>query len=167
MSRPGRIGTALTVGLLLTGSCSRGSDLTVDDAIEILVFDGVRRDQAACIVTKIGDDVSLEKLTGVDAELADEHIEIISAASASCAVEPTGDLGGVIGGEQIADELERLTADIEAIIQVRIDELVVGGLDPVEAECLRLATLGEEDPLAAASDLEYLSDVLVLCQSDG
>jgi hypothetical protein len=146
--------------------CSRGGDLTTDDAIEILVLDGVPRDQASCIVAQIGDAVSLEKLTGVDPTLEDEHIEVITAASAACSIRPDGDIGGVIGGDQIAYEIERLNADVETIIQARIDELVTGGLDPIAAECLRMAALGEDDPLEAASNLDFLSDVLVIGQGD-
>ncbi len=167
MNRCRRTLAIVAVGVLVATGCSRGSDLTTNDAIEILVLDGVPRDRAVCMVAQIGDDVSLEKLTGVDPVLEDVHIEVISAASAACSITSGGDIGGVIGGNQIADELERLNANIEALIQSRIDELVTGGLDPVAAECLKMAALGEDDPLAAASDLTYLSDVLLLCQPDG
>ncbi len=146
---------------LLAAGCSRGDALGSDEAIEILVLDGVAREKADCIITSLDGAIGLEKITGIDSEITDEELALLAQTNAGCASD-TGSPAGVVAGTGLPADLEGF--DPGSDVDEKIDELVVGGLDPVLAECLRAAVWASEDPHESVEDLDFLSEAAAICQ---
>jgi len=148
---------------VLVGSCSRGSELGPNDAVEILVIDGIDRAQAVCMVSDLAGKISLEKITGVDTTLSAEEIATLAASSAACKLPLVGG-GGVVSGTDPGNQLEGggLMPDRSRLVS----DLVRGGMDPVIAECLADSTLAAPDPVAALGDKQYRAKALLECESN-
>ena len=161
---------ALPVILIALGvsSCARSVTLGHEEAIEVMVLDGVDRSRAECIVSSLEDELELAKVTGLDVELDDEELHLLAVTSSRCAPALAAN-GGVVGGQPLDDpaaaaELAAAEAavDVESAVARMVDE----GLDPTLAGCL-LVRLGEvPDPSEILEDEVRLSGVVVDCRDD-
>ncbi len=162
---PGRFRFVAGVCCLLAvaiPSCSRGTVLGDNEAIEILVLDGVERPKAECIISSLDGAIDLERVTGISPDLTDNEIALLARTSATCAIEVEGSdaVNSGPGLPEEPDDLERLPADVDE----RIDGLVAGGLNPVLAECLRAAVMATPDPAIAVADFVFLSEAILICE---
>jgi hypothetical protein len=145
--------------LVVATSCGRADRLGGEEAVEILVLDGIARRQAECVVSDLEDRLELEKITGLDTDLSDRELAVLSASSAACApVSP--EVGGVAVDDPGEDLL--LAAPI-----VDIDEIVVGlvrgGLEAEIAACVGEQIEASPDSSTAATDDRFLSDSILVC----
>ncbi|MEM9203692.1 MAG: hypothetical protein AAGC53_18785 [Actinomycetota bacterium] len=154
--------TVATIAVsLLAMSCSSGVDVSRDEAVELLVLDGVPRERAVCIVDGINGEVSLAKITGVDPDMSDDELTSLATASSACVVlDPST---GVIGtGPAIDPDLSEggeLALDIDA----EIERLIVGGIERSVGECVRAALYATPDPIAALESDNFVSEALRIC----
>ncbi len=160
---------AVLLFALIVASCSRGTSLGPEEAVEILVLDGVDRAKAVCIIESLEGAVDLEKVTGVRTDIEDEEIAVLAQATAACSRESSTGDSGVVEGAGLADQLDLLEPPDDVFdIDSRVDALVVGGLDPVVAECLRAALHAAPDPELVIEDDEFLVEVIRICRkADG
>jgi hypothetical protein len=160
MFRPALV-VALAVGLL-AAACGRGDSLGSEEAVEILVLDGIERRRAECIVTSLDGALDLEKVTGLDTDLDDSELVLLSEASASC-VSAIPDTGGVTGEAPAEDLLlTEPLVDIEAVVA----DLVVGGVDAEVAACVGELVTAAVDQFSAAGDEGFLANSLLTCEAE-
>lgn len=168
MSR--RLATVLLAAVVLvTATCSRGSDLDADDAVELLVLDGLERSDAECLVLEIGDRLDLAEVAGISGDLDADELSVLFEASRSCRPTTVGDSSGVIGGaggtleelNDLGESEEVATLDVEGIVA----ELLRGGLEPDTAVCVAMALLSSPDPAVAVSDDARKVDAIVACEA--
>lgn len=149
---------------LVGSSCSRGSTLGPDEAVEILVLDGLGRAEATCLIDEIDDSLDLAEVTGVDGDLDSEELMVLFAASQAC--QPTaGASGGIVGSLDELNDLDELELvepiDVEGVVA----ELLLGGLDPDVAVCVATILLTDLDPVFAVSDETRRLDAILACET--
>lgn len=165
-----RAALAAVVGGLLVVACARTDTLGAEEAVEVLVLDGMSRDRAACMVLALDGELALEKITGLDTDLTDDELDLLSVAGAGCApVFGTG--GGVIGGDDTAQGFDPIAAladpqhhDPSAGVDELVDGLVLGGMDPGIGACLVERILAAPDPAAIVASDEQLSSLILDCR---
>lgn len=153
---------------LLASSCSRSVTLGYEEAVEVMVLDGVDRARAACIVSVLDGELELAKVTGLDVDLSDDELSLLAATSSRCAPALAAP-GGIVGGAPI-DEASIAAAIAAAEAEVDIDtavyRMVEEGLDPTIAECLIVRLAGSFDPAEVLADDVRLSSVVVDCRAE-
>ena len=160
------MGVAL-VGLV-GSTCARGSDFGADDAVEILVLDGMSRDEASCLVDAVAGELDLAEVTGVSGDLDSDELETLFEASRGCQPITVSGTGGTFGGtfEDLGD-LEELEETIELDVEGAVADLLRGGLDPETALCVATMLLNSSDPAVAVSDDDRKLDAIVACDAAG
>ena len=156
-----RIVAVALAALVVGSSCGRGEDLGIDEAVEILVIDGLDRRQAECVVAGLDGRLDLEKVTGVDADLDDAELALLGTSSAACAP-AVPETGGV------ADDVtpEDLLLDPEPVdVDTLVDELVAGGMTPALAACVGEQVVHSPDADHAATDEVFLAEALLACDA--
>jgi len=152
---------------LVASACARTETFGPDEAIEVMVLDGVDRARATCILATLDGQLDLEKVTGLDVDLDETELALLSTASMVCAPVLTGG-GGVIGGSGFLDEediqAQRDAAKLENRIEDRVWALVEEGLDPLIGNCVIDAVTVLDDPRAALDDVFNLSSMIVDCR---
>lgn len=167
--RPAALAASLTlvVSTLLAGACARAETLGYEEAIEVMVLDGVDRDRATCIVSALEGELPLAKVTGLDLGLDDAELSLLAATSARCApalVTTIGALGGgttALSGPDVAPAATTAPPDVEAAVYRMVDE----GLDATLAPCLIVAVDAHPDPGAVLDDPRQLSELIVDCRA--
>ena len=153
----------VVVGALALAACAEDVDVSRDEAIEILVLDGVPRDRAICIVDGVDGLIDLAKVTGVDPEIGEDDLADLASVSGSCtsSIEARSSVIDPDSPEVQLDVAEGggIVADIEA----RIETLVTGGLDPIVGECVGSAILASADPEAALANANFLTEAIGVC----
>lgn len=154
-------------GALLASSCARGDTFEPEAAIEVMVLEGVDRVRATCVVRGLDGRLDLAKVAGLDVDLDDEELVMLTVATSECT--PTlGDAGGVVGGDSL-DPVSALAGqpnlDQSSAVEVMVGELVLGGLDPSVGDCLVEKILASEDPDAALRGDEMLVGFLLDCDA--
>lgn len=154
-------GLILVVGL---GVSACGDDVAVgrEEAIELLVLDGVERDKAVCIVDRIRADVDLALVTGVDPAITENELAQLAAVTAGCRI--VGDeLPTVVddGGSFSPGLLEG--GSVEEMVEARIDDLMTGGLAPEVARCAGAAILASSDPAQNLDDETFVAEAIRIC----
>lgn len=156
-----RVACALVVAGLVAGGCADDVEVGRDEAIEILVLDGIERDKAACIVDRIDGDVALERLTGVDPEITDAELATVASVTASCRI--VGDeTPTVVEDEPAGGRVEGGLVDVA--VEQRVDDLITGGLDPVVALCVGSAILGSSEPESMVDDENFVAEAIRVCE---
>ncbi|MEM8707280.1 MAG: hypothetical protein AAGE98_12535 [Actinomycetota bacterium] len=158
-----RIGAALFVASVVFAGCAEDVDVSRDEAIEILVLDGVPRDRAVCIVDGVDGVVDLAKVTGVDPVINEDELADLAAASGMCTT-AISDSSSIVDPDSPEAQLDvaeggGITAEIDA----RVDALVTGGLDPAVGECVRSAIAASDDPAAALANANFLTEAIGVC----
>jgi len=158
----------LLVVALLTSSCSRSVTLGYEEAVEVMVLDGIDRSRASCIVSALDGQLELAKITGLDVDLSDDELRLLASTSGRCAPALAA-AGGIVGGAPI-DEASIAAANAAAAAEVDIDtavyRMVEEGLDPTIAECLIVRLAGSLDPSAVLADEVQLSGIVVDCRTE-
>lgn len=143
--------------------CAEDVDVSRDEAIEVLVLDGVPRDRAVCIVDGIDGLVDLAKVTGVDPEINEDELADLASVSGSC-VTSSDDTASVIDANSPEAQLEISEGGgIEETIAERIETLVTGGLDPMVGECVGQAIAASSDPLASLANGNFITEAISVC----
>ena len=150
------------VALTVVG-CTEDVDVSRDEAIEVLVLDGVPRERAVCIVDGIGGLVDLAKVTGVDPEIDEDELADLASVSGSCVTE-RGDTASVLDANSPEAQLEISEGGgISDAIADRIETLVTGGLDPMVGECVGQAIEASSDPLASLANGNFIAEAISVC----
>ena len=157
-----RSGLLVALGVLLVASaCGRGEQLGAEEAVEILVLDGLDRRRAECVVAELDGELDLEKMTGIDTELGDEELVRLSRVSAGCAA-VLPDRGGVVEDAPPEDRLEpRPLLEPGEVVEA----LVRGGVAVSAATCVGEQIMAAPDPRTAAEDDEFLAQALLGCEA--
>ncbi|GEM_PF-2545159 len=155
-----------TAAFALTGlaasACAGGVNVSDDEAVEILVLDGVVREEASCIVDSIDHTMDLAAVTGVSGTLSESDLSRLAAIAATCRV-PVDFGGGSTGDEpEVALEVSEGGGTDEAI-DAAIDGLLAGGLDRQIAECVRAIVSAADNPVAMVANPEFLAEAIRLC----
>lgn len=150
----------LVLGLGLVG-CADDVEVGRDEAIEILVLDGIERDKAVCIVDRIEGDVALERLTGVDPNITDEELATVAAVTAGCRI--VGDENPtIVEDEPFGGRVEGGLIDVA--VDERVDDLITGGLAPEVALCVGAAISGSSEPGAMVDDDNFVAEAIRVCE---
>lgn len=145
---------------LLASSCARSVTLGYEEAVEVLVLDGLDRARSTCIVSALDGELDLAKVTGLDVDLDDEELAVLAATSAACAPALAA-TPGVLGGPPLTEaSLEAPTVDVETAVYRMVEQ----GLDPTIADCLIVRFRDYPDPAVAFADDVRFSGVVVDCR---
>lgn len=148
---------------VVAASCADHVEVGRDEAIELLVIDGVPRDKAVCIVDQVSLDVDLARVTGVDPDITDRELAVLAAATAGCRIidldQPT-----VLDPDDptVAGELSE-GGTLEGAVDERVDDLIMGGLAPSVARCVGEAILASADPATAVMSDTYVGEAIRVC----
>jgi hypothetical protein len=159
--------SVLLLSVPVLAGCGRGETLGPDEAVEVLVLDGVDRGQAVCMVTALDGRLDLDRVTGLEVDLDEDQVALLAETSASCApVRAAG--GGVVessGGFE--DPVAALAmTDPPPDLGLEIERLIEGGLEVDVATCLQGRLELEDDPGAAVQDRFLTSAMIVACRDD-
>ncbi|MDW3219027.1 MAG: hypothetical protein R8F63_10490 [Acidimicrobiales bacterium] len=160
---------ALPVCLLVLGlvasSCGRSTTLGPEEAVEVMVLDGVARARAVCIVENVGGDLDLAKVSGLEIDLTADELRLLAATSAQCA--PAMALNGpVVIGRPPLDEAA-VAAEMAAgddLVQRSVARLVDEGLEFAVGQCLETMLDGRDDAAEALEDVVQRSALIVDCR---
>ena len=155
-----RVATLVVVLALGFSACADDVKVRRDDAIEILVLDGIEREKAACIVDRIEGDVALERLTGIDPEITDEELATIAAVTAGCRI--VGDETPTVVDDEPGGRVEGGLVDVA--VDERVDDLITGGLAPEVALCVGAAILASSDPGTLVDDDNFVAEAIRVCE---
>ena len=155
-----RVATLVVVLALGFSACADDVKVRRDEAIEILVLDGIEREKAACIVDRIEGDVALERLTGIDPEITDEELATIAAVTAGCRI--VGDETPTVVEDEPGGRVEGGLVDVA--VDERVDDLITGGLAPEVALCVGAAILGSSDPGTLVDDDNFVAEAIRVCE---
>ena len=150
---------AIVVGLGFS-ACADDVEVGRDEAIEILVLDGIERDKAVCIVDRIEGEVALERLTGVDPEITDDELATVAAVTAGCRI--VGDENPTVVEDEPGGRVEGGLVD--AAVDERVDDLITGGLAPEVALCVGNAIRGSSDPGTLVDDANFVAEAIRVCE---
>ena len=152
---------------LVASSCARSVTLGSEEAIEVMVLDGVDRARATCIVSALEHDVDLAKITGLDVDLTEEELALLASTSARCAPALAA-TGGVVGGSPPAEPgLGETSGETGAIdVDAAVYRMVEEGLDPTLADCLIVALEVYPDSAEILADDVRLSGMIVDCREE-
>jgi hypothetical protein len=164
--RAALLGLSLAMAALLGVSCARSVTLGSEEAVEVLVLDGIDRARATCIVSALEGELDLAKVTGLDVDLDEDELAVLAETSSRCAP-ALGASAGVVGGPSVTEE------DLEAELQVPVIDvetevyrMVAEGLDPTIADCL-IVRLGDfPEPAAILTDDVLFSGIVVDCRAE-
>ena len=158
--------TLVAVGIgaaLLAGGCAEDVDVSRDEAIEVLVLDGVPRNRAVCIVDGVDGLVDLAKVTGVDPEINEDQLADLASVSGSC-VTATSDGSTVLDSNSPEAQLDVSEGGgIDEAIAERMAALVTGGLDPIVGECVGQAIGASNDPVASLANGNFITEAISVC----
>jgi len=142
----------------MAGACARGNELTAEDAVTILVYDGLDQRTAACIVDAVDGRLDLAAVTGVAGSLDDTELEVLAAAARSCRPPVTGTAGRAVTATGGADPAVSLLGPDEfapdegtpaSSLGLSVDELEAeltrGGMDPDLAACVAVEAVRRAD----------------------
>ncbi len=162
MSRPW-IAFALA-GVLVTSACSRGDSLDPVAAVEVLVLDGVDREQAVCVIDTVDGRLDLAKVTGLDVDLTPEELSLLAAATGNCRTAMV-EYGGVLGGDVAGLDPLRAGAEANGDLGVErfVEDLVAGGLDTEVGVCVLDALLRSAQPEVDIADDRTVVSLMVDC----
>ena len=154
-------GLILVVGLGVT-ACSDDVEVGREEAIELLVLDGVERDKAVCIVDRIRADVDLARVTGVDPSITEDELAQLAAVTAGCRI---------VGDEQptVVDDDSSFGpgilegGSVDEMVEARVDDLMTGGLAPAVARCAGAAILASSDPAENLDDETFVAEAIRIC----
>ena len=160
------LAAVLVVISLLGPSCARSVTLGYEEAVEVLVLDGVDRARADCIVSALDGELDLAKVTGLDVDLDDDELALLASTSSRCAP-ALATTGGVVAGPSSAGsaleaEPDGPVFDIDAEVQ-RLDE---EGLDPTIVDCLVVRLRASPDPAGFFADAVRFSETVVDCRDE-
>ena len=155
------VGLVLVVGLGVT-ACSDDVEVGREEAIELLVLDGVERDKAVCIVDRIRADVDLARVTGVDPAISDDELAQLAAVTAGCRI---------VGEEQptVIDDDSSFGpgllegGSVDELVEERVADLTTGGLAPAVARCTGAAILASSDPAENLDDETFVAEAIRIC----
>ncbi|MEM7142011.1 MAG: hypothetical protein AAF548_13375 [Actinomycetota bacterium] len=157
--------TMIAMLAIVAASCGRGTTLGPEEAVEVMVLDGVDRGRAVCIVDALHDDMDLAKVSGLDVSLDDDELRLLATTSAQCApalaLNGTMTIGGVpLSEATVAAEI----AAADATIEEQVDQLVAQGLEFAVGQCVlaRLSLLADAHEVLA--DLLQRSEIIVDCR---
>ncbi len=163
--RPTVVGLAIVA--LLGAGCSRSSTVGADEAIEILVIDGLDRTEAECLVEAVQDDLDLAEVTGVSSGLDTDELAVLFEASRSCRPAPAGTTGPVDDPVDALNDLDELE-DLDPLdVGDVAGELLRGGVDPDLAVCVATLLLRSDDEVDSVSDETRKIDAIVVCEAAG
>lgn len=150
---------------LVVGACGRADTLGPEEAVEVMVLDGIDRGRAICIVETVGADIDLAKVSGLEVGLTDDELRLLAGTSAQCA--PALALNGpVVLGQQPLDEaaVAASLAETNEALDAGVARLVDDGLEYVVGQCLAGRIDAMDDPHAAFADLTVRAEMIVECR---
>lgn len=151
---------------LVASSCARSVTLGYEEAIEVMVLDGVDRTRANCIVSALDGELDLAKVTGLDVELAEDELALLATTSSRCApVLATS--GGVVGGLPLTGAtVGEDVGGSDGVIDVESEVfgMVQQGLDPTIADCVIVRLSVYPDPGEVLADDLRFSEIVVDCR---
>ena len=156
---------AVTIALVAS-ACGRSTTLGPEEAVEVMVLDGIDRGRAICIVDAIGDDVDLAKVSGLDVDLTDDELRLLATTSVQCA--PTLALTGPMLDQPPLTEAA-IAAEIAAAengVEFGVARLVDEGLEYAVGECLESRLELEDEPLETLEDAVQRSELIIDCREE-
>jgi hypothetical protein len=149
----------------VASSCARSVTLGYEEAIEVMVLDGVDRARATCIVSSLEEELDLAKVTGLDIDLDEGELAALAAASSRCAPALAA-VGGVVGGSPLIETslAEELGDGVAVDVQAEIYRMVEEGLDPTLADCLIVGLSVYPEPADVLADDLRFSGMVVDCR---
>ena len=155
---------AAVVPLVLVAACGDPVEVGFEEAIEILILDGLDRQEAECIVGRADGVIDLARVTGVEPEITEEELATLATISSSCRSVVVDD-ATIAGGQEGPTGSFGLVegATVEQTIEQYVQSLVTGGLDPAVGPCVETALLGARDPIDAMRDPTFVAEALRLC----
>ena len=168
MSRfPAVFAVPLIVVALVVTSCARSVTLGHEEAVEVMVLDGVNRGQADCVVSALDGQLRLEKITGLDVNLSDDELTLLGDTSARCA--PLMAAGtGVLNNGQLLDEFAIAEQDGLVGGDLSLDDvvlqLIADGLEADIGDCLLVELELVPDAEVVLTDLAALSRLISGCR---
>lgn len=159
----------LALVALLASACSRATTLGPEEAVEVMVLEGVDRSRALCVVRILDGQLELAKIAGITVDLTEEELALLSTTSSVCAP-AYGTGGGVLGGS--SDLTEAMVAQQNAAARTREDldsevfALVDAGLDRSIALCLVSKLRVIDDPQEVLDDVAELARFIVDCREE-
>lgn len=158
----------MVVMAVALSSCARSVTLGYEEAIEVMVLDGVGRTRATCVVASLDGQLDLAKVTGLDVDLDQDELDLLAETSARCAPALAA-AGGVVGGPPlneatIAAELAAAEAAVD--VETEVYRMVEEGLDPTIADCLIVRLSVFPDPTEIFGDAVRLSGYIVDCRDE-
>ena len=156
-----RLLAVVAVAAMAVVGCAEDVDVSRDEAIEVLVLDGVPRDRAVCIVDGATGVLSYAKLTGVEPEITSDELADLAGISAQCTVVDDTSAGVVSGDSGDLDTAEGggLAVDIDA----EVERLIASGLAPRLAECVGEALESAVDPSMVTIDESFITEAIRFC----
>lgn len=158
---------AMVIGVLVLGGCGRSTRLGPEEAVEVMVLDGVARARADCMIAALDGELDFAKVTGLDVDLDPAEVDLLSSTASQCAP-AVGFGGGVLDGasagqseaEVVAAQAAAAEVDVEAEVYRMVDE----GLDPALTSCLVNRLNADVDPTETIADVYALAAVTVDCR---
>lgn len=151
---------------MMASSCARSVTLGYEEAIEVMVLDGVDRTRATCIVSVLDGQLALAKVTGLEVGLEDDELELLAVTSAACAPALAAP-GGVVGGPPLNEATiaaEQAALDAAVDVETEVYRMVDEGLDPTLAECLIVELSVFPEPSEIFDDELQFSGIVVDCR---
>jgi hypothetical protein len=150
---------------LSASSCARTVTLGYEEAVEVMVLDGVVRARATCIVSALENDLDLAKVIGLDVELTDDELALLAFTSSRCAP-ALATSGGVVGGSPLTEPslAMELAEGVAIDVQGEVYRMVEEGLDPTLADCLIVELALYPEPAEILADDVRFSGMIVDCR---
>lgn len=162
------VGLVVVVVLgLVAASCGRSTTLGPEEAVEVMVLDGIDRGRAVCIVETIGHEIDLAKVSGLEVDLTDDELRLLATTSNQCA--PAIALNGpiVIGQGPLTEaQVAAEMANTAEAIEYGIARLVEEGLEYEVGLCLESRLESLDDPHDALDDVTRRSELIVGCRTE-
>lgn len=157
----------LIVVALVVTSCARSVTLGHEEAVEVMVLDGVSRGQADCVVSALDGQLGLEKITGLDVNLSDDELTLLGDTSARCTPLMAVSAGVLTTGQPM-DEFSIAQQDGLVGGDLSLDDVVLkmiaDGLEADIGDCLLVELELAPDSEVVLADLAALSRMISGCR---
>lgn len=169
VTRSSTLRTALFGACLVVTSCARGGGIGGEEAVELLVLDGLERRVAECVVTMVKNELELPEVTGVSGSLDSDELQILLEASAACRPAAGVSSEGTFGGPSLStdlDALELLDSEMELLDATEVvADLMRGGYDPDLTICVANTLFQAPDAAIAVTDETRQLDAMLACEA--
>lgn len=158
-----RIYVAMATTAILATGCGEEVTVSRDEAIEVLVLDGVPRDRAACIIDGADGVIPFARVTGVDTDISEDELTDLAGISAACVFVADTSAGVISGQAEGLGEAEGGGLGLD--VDTEIERLITGGFEPAVARCVVEVVLSAPEPTEAAANDSFIAEASRICGS--